>query len=166
MRRDQTAHERLIPLLVEIVGSRSYLELGTHLNETISKVKCERRYGVDINAVPCEGTEMFSMTTLEFIQTKAEWIAPFDFAFIDASHSLPDVRADFMGILPFVAPEGMIALHDTQPQTVADATPGFCGDAWKFAYGVWITGMECLTLNYHPGLTLIRKRESWEGPVP
>lgn len=165
MRRDQTAHERLIPLLVDIVGAARYLELGTHHNQTISKVKCERRYGVDINAVLCEGAEMFSMTTQEFFDKHAAALAPFDFCFIDACHDAEAVRRDFGVVWGFMADEGLICLHDTNPQTVPDTAPGFCSDSWKFAMCLVGTGHEAVTLNYHPGLTIVRKRVRWE-PVP
>lgn len=163
MRRDQTFHERLIPLLVEGLGVQSYLELGTHQNETISKVKCDKRVGVDRNAADCDGCIMLKMTTEEFMSENAAKLAPYDFVFLDADHELTAVRADFIGIMPFVSPDGIVAFHDSNPETVADTASGLCADSWKFAWGLSIAGIECLTLPYHPGLTLVRKRHSW-GP--
>ena len=168
MKRNQTFHERLIPLLVEGIGAESYLEFGTHMNETIGKVRCPRRIGVDLNPawLGMPSVDFYKMTTREFIEKRAEGLAPFDFVFIDADHSAEAVEKDFEGIWPFVAPEGLVCLHDTNPETLADTAPGLCGDSWKFArslsgYG----GDECVTLNYHPGLTIVRKRVSW-GPKP
>src|SRR5437773_1078990 len=106
MIRNQTFHERLIPLLVEGIGAQSYVELGTHLNETISKVRCDKRVGVDVNAVDCDGCIMLKMTTEEFFAENAAKLAPFDFVFLDCDHELHAVRADFLGIMPYVSPEG------------------------------------------------------------
>ena len=175
MKSNQTFHERLIPLLVEGVGAESYLEFGTHLNETIGKVRCERRYGVDKNPVeiiPSFGAtaRFFKMTTKQFIENHAEQHAPFDFVFIDADHDAKAVEEDFMGIWPHVSPEGLVLLHDTNPETVSDTDPKLCGDAWKFSKVLQTetdyfdnVEFEAVTLPYHPGLTIIRKRISW-GP--
>jgi len=164
MNRAQTFHERLIPLLVEGLGCNSYLELGTHINETIGNVLCEKKYGVDKLTVPCSGAVMFQMTTDNFIQHYASKYAPFDFVFIDADHSADSVESDFSGIWPYVSDEGIVCMHDTNPDTVEDTQPGFCGDAWRFIQKLTGDGNnEMLTLPYHPGLTLVRKRVNW-GP--
>ncbi|MHC4094401.1 MAG: hypothetical protein ACYSVY_29715 [Planctomycetota bacterium] len=54
-------------------------------------------------------------------------------------------------------------LHDTNPATPYDTRPGLCGDAWLVAETLKHRGYEAVTLNYHPGLTIVRKREKW-GP--
>jgi len=166
MNRDQTAHERLIPLLVEIVGAESYLELGTYMNDTISKVKCKQKYGVD-NQSHYRGAvrdfAFFLMTTEFFIKEYAPNLGPFDFVFIDADHSAEAVQDDLDGIWPHVSEDGLVLLHDTNPETVADTEPGLCGDAWSAVENI-LAEYECVTLPYHPGLTIIRKRKQW-GPV-
>ena len=164
MRRDQAFHERLIPLLVEGVGSQTYIEIGTDANQTIGKVVAPTRIGVDPNAVELPGCIMFKMTCAEFLLENAAKLAPFDFAFIDGDHSAPAVRADFIGLWPYIAPDGMVALHDMQPENESDAQPGYCGDAWKVGMSI-VGGFEACTLNYHPGLLLVRKRSRW-GPRP
>jgi predicted O-methyltransferase YrrM len=161
--RNQTAHETLIPALVEAIGARNYLEFGTHLNQTISNVRCPLRYGVDRVTVPLYGAEMFNMSTEEFIANVAHLYAPYDFVFIDADHCLNSVRRDFFGIVDYVSAEGIICLHDTNPETVADTAPGFCGDSWRFAEILHNDGYEAVTLPYHPGLTIVRNRKAW-GP--
>lgn len=138
-------------------------ELGTFNNETIGKVRCDKRVGVDVNAVDCDGCIMLKMTSDEFFLENAAKLAPYDFVFIDADHELHAVRADFLGIMPFVSPDGLIVLHDTNPETIADTAPGLCADSWKFAYGLWLSGIEGVTLPVHPGITIVRKRGMW-GP--
>lgn len=163
MRRDQTAHERLVPLLVEIIGAQTYLEIGTDRNQTINKVTAPTRIGVDPNMAECAGCLMFKMTCDEFMLENAAKLAPFDFVFIDADHSADSVRRDFLNLWPLVSADGLVVLHDTSPEHLSDAQPGFCGDAWKFVPYLIGAGHEACTIGYHPGLTLIRKRSKW-GP--
>ena len=163
MKRNQTLHEKLIPMLVEGIGAESYLELGTYHNETIRRVNCRHRYGVDKKPVLTDGIVFFEMTTTEFIKELAKEYSPFDCVFIDASHTALDVMKDFLGIWPHVADEGLVFLHDANPETVEDTDPGLCGDAWGAVRD--LTALyECVTIPYHPGLTIIRKR-SKGGPV-
>lgn len=159
-RRDQTFHEFLIPLLVQAIGAESYLELGTHNNETIARVQCQNRYGVDTSPRPCPGVLMFTMDTISFIDAFAADHAPYDVVFIDADHSRKAVEADFNGIWPYVSGEGLVLMHDTNPQSMLDTKPGLCGDAWKFARKLSVDH-EAVTLPYHPGLTIARKRVEW-----
>jgi predicted O-methyltransferase YrrM len=144
------------------MGFQSYLELGTFDNSTISGVECAKRYGVDLKPQPCPGVTMFAMSTAEFIENEAKKYAPYDCVFIDANHSAQSVREDFGGILPYVSPEGLILLHDSNPETEADCQPGYCGDAWRFVRSLTVD-FECVTLPFHPGITIVRNRQKW-GP--
>lgn len=163
MNRAQTAHETLIPLLCEIVGAQKYLEFGTFDNATIGKVKCPVRYGVDTKVTPCEGVRMFEMTTQEFIAKEAAALAPFDVVFIDANHHPEAVLADFHGIGGYVADEGLVLLHDVNPETWTDTAAGLCDNAWIAAKRLENMGAEMVVLPYHPGLAIVRKRVMW-GP--
>ncbi len=162
MKRNQTFHEHLIPMLVEGVGAETYLEFGTHKNETISKVRCKRRIGVDLVIRFHPGIELHRMSTKDFILDMAPRRGPYDFVFIDADHSAKAVKEDFYGIAPYVSDEGLICLHDTNPATLTETTPGFCGDAWRAARSISVD-FEAVTLPYSPGLTIVRKRVKW-GP--
>ena len=57
---------------------------------------------------------------------------------------------------------GLYILHDTNPETEKDAKPGLCDNAWEAAFEI-SSVEEAVTLPYCPGLTIVRKRESW-GP--
>ena len=160
MKRNQDFHERLIPVLVEGIGAQTYLEIGTFENATIGKVVAPTRIGVDPQAVELDGCIMFKMTCAEFLLENAPKLAPFDFVFIDGDHSSPAVRADFIGLWPYVAADGMVAIHDMQPENESDAQPGYCGDGWKVGMSI-VGGFEACVLNYHPGLLLGRKRSRW-----
>ena len=170
MKQDQTLHEELIPLLVDRLGVTSYLEFGVYQNNTIAPVvaRCRKLavHAVDICEphVRVPGVFYHIMSTSEFISAWASRYAPYDFVFIDADHSAESAMADFTGIVPHVSPEGLILLHDTNPETLADTHAGACGDSWKLTGIFRSLEFECVTLPYHPGLTIYRKRETY-GPV-
>ena len=46
---------------------------------------------------------------------------PFEFVFIDGDHTEPGCRRDIEGVLPFVAPDTLIVLHDTHYPPVRQA---------------------------------------------
>ena len=169
MKRDQTLHEELIPLLVDRMGVQSYLELGIYQNDTIQHIvkRCRNLaiHGVDVNEphVRLPGVFYHIMRTDEFIENHAAKYAPFDFVFIDADHNANSASADMVGILKYVADEGLILLHDTNPETLADTDPGACGDSWRLTRIFHDLAYEAVTLPYHPGLTIFRNRVTF-GP--
>ena len=176
MRRNQTLHEWLIPALAMETGATAYLELGCHQNETVSAMPDAMGEGAKIVAVdinePYErihGVDYRIMPTGDYLR---EWVradGPFDIVFIDADHSARAALSDFEAVWPYVKPEGLVLLHDTNPDTEADTAPGYCGDSWIVARYLANKGYESVTLPYHPGLTLVRKRTSWgpaDSPTP
>lgn len=163
MKRNQVFHEKLIPVLVTGIGAQSYLEFGTYKNATIARVKCQHKFGVDLDPLRQAGTKWFAMPTAQFIRDHAKIHGPFDVVFIDADHSADAVQRDFRGIWPHVSRNGIVLLHDTNPENEADTASGLCGDSWRFAENLHLRGYEAVTLPYHPGLTIIRKRRHW-GP--
>jgi len=80
--------------------------------------------------------------------------------FIDADHSQAAVEEEFWNFFPFVAPHGLILLHDTHPIDEAATIPARCGDAYKTIERLskQTDQFEMVTLPLHPGLTLCRKR--------
>lgn len=161
MRRHQTFHEALIPLLIDGIGAKVYLELGVGGNATIKKVNCTR-IGVDKNAQQIDGVAMYEMTTSEFIEKQAAFLAPFDVCFIDADHDPLSVLDDFNGIWPHISDDGLVLCHDVNPDTESDTDPGLCGNAWQAAKEI-CKNHEAVVLPYHPGLLIVRKRARW-GP--
>jgi predicted O-methyltransferase YrrM len=100
----------------------------------------------------------FVCDTQTFLRESAPTIGPFDFVFIDADHSAEAARGDLLGVFPHVSEHGLILLHDTFPGTQADTDPGLCGGVWQIAEHPPDLQAEILTVPFHPGLTLIRKR--------
>jgi len=165
LRRAEDLHQAFIPALVGSIGAESYLEFGTYLNDTIAAVQCARKFGVDIHAARCDGVMVFRMTTAQFIADHAATHAPYDLVFIDADHDKDAVAADFFGILPHVSHDGLILLHDTNPETLADTATGLCNNSWEFVKRLHDERFESVTLPFHPGLTIVRNRFLW-GPKP
>lgn len=169
--RDGTLHEDLIALLVSRLRVRSYLELGIAQQETLAKVwrACTQKIrvdAVDVKLPPqerrCEYINYHEMTTQEFLRgvpTFAQW----QVVFIDADHSEAAVREDLTAVWPHVEEQGLVLLHDTYPASEADTAPGLCGEAWLAAQGLPYSlptdRAEIVTLPFHPGLTVIRKRQ-------
>ena len=171
MTRNQTLHETLIPALAAQLGVRRYLELGTHQNETIGRVAVMLPpdsvvVGVDVTEPTHRARNVAYriMSSTAYLAGPVAIDAPFDMVFIDADHSAQAVLADFYGVLPHVRPDGLILLHDGNPETVADTEPGYCGTGWQAIRTITETH-EAVTLPYHPGLTIVRKRALW-GPAP
>ncbi len=166
-RQDQTAHERIIPLLVQVCGARRYLELGVYQGECLIAVAsanpdCEC-IGVDrepMNFGVPPNVKLIQSDVYMFFNS----ISPptgdlFDAVFIDANHSEESVKEDFNRVWPYVSDNGLILLHDTFPDSKESTSPGLCGTAYLFAGKLGSKfGLEAVTLPYHPGLTIVRKR--------
>ncbi len=162
---NQSAHETLIPLLCELIGAQTYLELGVHRGDCLLKVAKWvpgiTVVGVDkenlILTLPSNVTFIHS-DTLSYLKTLNGPV--FDVVFIDADHSADAVIQDVIHVLPHVNEHGLILLHDTFPVDITYTDPGYCGDSYKVPEQLTANcpDIEFVTLPYHPGLTVIRKR--------
>lgn len=164
---DGNFHTDLIELLARRMRPSLYVELGVGDGEwTIRRVArfCGRAVGVDI-AAPAIRDERYAFhhgTTEQFIRETLPSLGPVELAFIDADHSAAAVEADFLGLLPYVALDGVVVLHDTYPENEHFVEPQRCGDCWTFAMSLRhravSLGIEVMTLPCPPGLTLVRRR--------
>lgn len=174
----QTDHVKLITQLIDTLGVKCYLELGTYHGECIQAVSTRLlslypkdhwlAIGVDLARPPeiepliqSNFIDFWQMSTDQFFVEGVRAYEEFDMIFIDADHNSDAVRRDFENSLKFIKDQGIILLHDTYPANAALTDPGYCGDAWKFAdqYSDKYEGCEFCTLPYSPGLTIVRKRE-------
>jgi len=73
--------------------------------------------------------------------------------FIDGSHEYEQVRRDYGNARRILAPDGVIALHDTWPGSESEKAPDRCGDVWRLE--AEITDPKVM-LPVFPGLTLVR----------
>ena len=170
--RNEPLHCRIIPMLITGLGVKKYLEFGVCDNESLAPATRAilanqgTAIGVDIRQPPyaVHGAIYKIMSTADYLASHAAADGPFDMVFIDADHNEAAVAADFLGIWPHVVDDGLVLMHDGNPGTLRDVQPGYCNDAWKAIRKI-TESHEAVTLPYHPGLTIVRKRALW-GPAP
>lgn len=159
-----SGHIDFIFELCKQVNCKSYLELGLWDGKLLEKMSTiSSVIGVDIkdefNLVGRFGDRFFKGTTDEFFAANRR---TFDVIFIDADHSFPSVKKDFVASLKILNPMGIIALHDTNPDSQHLIDPGYCGDAYKmnrYLAETW-PDLDKLTLEIsEAGLTLVKRRD-------
>lgn len=178
LRDDAMAHRRLLPLLVELLGTESYLELGVAAGDSLRPVLAAapptfRAVAVDVEPINVSDSRVaiFHGTTAEFFATEAARLdRQYDLVLIDAEHGETAVWADLRAVLPYVCEQGVICLHDTFPLTPALTSEDTCRDTWRVAEALGartFLELEAMTLPVSPGITLIRKRHRhlpWGAP--
>ncbi len=168
-------HETFIVQLASILRPKIYVELGLYQCAVFNRVIpfAEKLIGVDIEIsagkymIPSSKTEFTCASTLEFAQMVKNKPIQIDMLFIDADHSKEAILRDFSNMFPFVAPHGLILLHDTHPGDVSLIDPKFCGTAYSAISELSLENKEyeMVTIPVSPGLTICRKRKtqlSWE----
>jgi hypothetical protein len=107
---------------------KSYLEIGCFKDELFSKIKIEKKIGVD----PVSGGTIRDTSDNFFKKNNIK----FDIIFIDGLHEYDQVKKDINNSLLFLNNSGVIFLHDCMPmrylhQAVPRATGVWNGDVWK-----------------------------------
>jgi predicted O-methyltransferase YrrM len=178
-------HEDFIVLLASIVRPRVYVELGIFQCALFNRIipYAEQLIGVDTNPETeqymqaSSKTRFVHATTQEFIKELESGSTMIDMLFIDADHSREAVLNDFRNYLPFVAPHGLILMHDVHPGSAWLIDPSWCGTAYQAAEELsrYTDDYEMVTIPVSPGLAICRKRKtqlSWKesrypvSPVP
>ncbi len=167
-------HVELIDFLGGLIRPKVYVELGVYRCDLFNRMipHAEKLIGVDIDPAvgnfmqQSEKVRFFNGTTQEFAQELRENPLQIDLLFIDADHAKEAVLQDFNDYFPFVAPHGLILLHDTHPGDTSMLQREYCDTAYEAAAELAkdTTEYELMTLPYSPGLTLCRKRKkqlSW-----
>lgn len=167
-------HEDFIVHMTSIVRPKVYVELGLFHCALFNRIIpfAEQLIGVDINAEAgsymqqSSKTRFFNGTTQEFAQEIENAPLQINMLFIDADHSKAAVLQDFKDFFPFVAPHGLILLHDTHPGNEQLIQPEWCGTAYQAVEELRESGSyELMTIPISPGLTICRKRQvqlSWK----
>ena len=169
-----TWHEDIIDFLGAHIRPKVYVELGLFHCDLFNRMipHAETLIGVDVD--PAAGSFMqqsekvrfFNGTTQEFAKELQEKPVQIDLLFIDADHAKEAVLQDFYDYFPFVAPHGLILLHDTHPKEPWMLQRVFCDTAYEAIEELSknTTEYELMTLPISPGLTICRKRKkqlSW-----
>ncbi|HWP97962.1 MAG TPA: class I SAM-dependent methyltransferase, partial [Syntrophomonadaceae bacterium] len=170
-----TWHEDFIVHLASIIRPRVYVELGIYHCALFNRIipYAEQLIGVDIN--PEAGMYMQQSAKTRFVhamtqeyvkQLEAESLQ-IDMLFIDADHGCDAVLQDFRAFLPYVAPHGLILMHDVHPGNEELIHPTWCGTAFLAAEELSrnTDEYEMMTIPVSPGLAICRKRKvqlSWQ----
>jgi len=170
-------HEDFIVHLASIVRPRVYVELGIQYCALFNRIVPYAEYliGVDIDPnanqymLNSDKTRFVNSTTQEFVKQLETENLMIDMLFIDADHSQEAVLQDFYAYLPFVAPHGLILLHDVHPGDEGFIHPTLCGTAYLAAQELsrYSDEYELMTIPVSPGLAICRKRNtqlSWQDP--
>ncbi|KGK85746.1 methyltransferase [Desulfosporosinus sp. HMP52] len=163
-------HEDFIVNLVSLVRPKIYVELGIYHCALFNRLIpfTEKLIGVDISAEAGDymqkssKTSFFNGTTQEFAEEVRSNPFQIDMLFIDADHSKEAVLQDFKDFFPFVAPHGLILLHDTHPGNEQMMQPEWCGTAYLAIEQLLReagSSYELMTIPLSPGLTICRKRQ-------
>ena len=118
----------LINAIGERIGAKSYLEIGCNNNRCFSRIAIDRKVGVD----PVRGGTVRA-TSDAFFAGNTE---SFDLVFVDGLHVYRQVLVDVQNALGFLAPGGVVVIHDCLPQSWAAQYPrplqvAWNGDVWK-----------------------------------
>ncbi|AFQ42405.1 class I SAM-dependent methyltransferase [Desulfosporosinus meridiei] len=163
-------HEDFIVNLVSLVRPKIYVELGIYHCALFNRLVpfAEQLIGVDISTEAgkymqqSSKTRFFNGTTQEFAEEVRGNTFQIDMLFIDADHSKEAVLQDFKDFFPFVAPHGLVLLHDTHPGNEQMIQPEWCGTAYLAIDELLReagSSYELMTIPISPGLTICRKRQ-------
>lgn len=151
-------HSKLIYAVCKLIKPQSYLELGIYKGETIEFLKdtIPYRVGVDTKKNRNDFTfDFFQGTTEQFFKSNKR---AFDFIFIDANHNYDCVKYDLEEARKILNYNGIIALHDTDPESTHLLQEGYCSDSYKILN--YINSIEDLTQVTFPvaeaGVTFVK----------
>jgi predicted O-methyltransferase YrrM len=102
-----------------------------------------------------------AMSTDDLAVIWAKQSTPIDLLYIDAYHSEAQSLADFEHFAPFVAPNGLVLMHDTYPLSEMHEQLQYSGTVWKTAQYIkkyYAEEFEFMTVPYLCGVSLLRKK--------
>ena len=122
------SRDQIIQEIINRKKYKSYLEIGCDQDQVFSKIKIEKKIGVD----PVSGGTIRDTSDNFFKKNDIK----FDIIFIDGLHEYNQVKKDINNSLFFLNNNGVIFLHDCMPrgfiyQAVPRASGAWNGDVWK-----------------------------------
>ena len=146
----------LIQHIINKYNYTSYLEIGCDKDQSFSKIKINKKIGVD----PISGGTIRDTSDNFFINNKEK----FDIIFIDGLHHYEQVIKDINNSLDILNDNGHILIHDCLPRTIAhQAIPRYRGswngDVWKSIVELRTkVDLEVFTCEIDFGVGVIRKK--------
>ena len=111
----------IINYLIEKNKFKSYLEIGTQLDNCLKEINCRFKVGVDPDGEhhkPYNSDQFYRMTSDNyFIKNKFELGQSFDIIFIDGLHEKVQILRDIESALLILNEGGFILVHDCNPLT-------------------------------------------------
>ena len=148
----------LIQHIINKYNYTSYLEIGCDKNQSFSRIKINKKIGVD----PISGGTIRDTSDNFFINNKDK----FDIIFIDGLHHYEQVIKDIYNSLDILNDNGRILIHDCLPRTIAhQAIPRYRGswngDVWKSIVELRTkSNLEVFTCEIDFGVGVIRKKNN------
>ena len=157
-------HARIVQALLDHSSRQNYLEIGVETGDCFLKIRARKKIAVDphipigirrklkyILRNPCNIRNVYAeVTSDEFFARHDELLKEYPpaVAFVDGLHTFEQSLRDVMNALEYVGSDGVIVVHDCNPESAAAAQPTFsidaaaarrvdgwtgewCGDVWK-----------------------------------
>ena len=150
------ARDEIVQETVNRKNYKSYLEIGCDQDILFSKIKIEKKIGVDPNSggtIRDTSDNFFKKNNIKF-----------DIIFIDGLHEYDQVKKDINNSLYFLNDNGVIFLHDCMPggfiyQAVPRARGAWNGDVWKNIVEMRTkTDVDTYVIHADQGIGMILKR--------
>ncbi len=131
-----------IQCAIDALAATCYLEIGVSSGLCFSTLSARRKIGVDplpaqplvVAEIQKPGVSYFALTSDEFFRQAAPQVLGqgVDVVFIDGLHTAEQAYRDCLSALEYLAPGGIILLHDCLPASAAEAVVASSYDeAWK-----------------------------------
>ena len=151
----------VIQQVIDRIGAKTYLEIGVEFGTIFSRVRAHKKIAVDpefrlslkkklYDIRNVFSNEYYEVPSDAFFEKEAPRIfkdKQIDVAFVDGMHTYEHSFRDVENVLRYLAPNGVIIMHDCNPPTARSATPfgqetpvsepgdaygkAWCGDVWK-----------------------------------
>jgi hypothetical protein len=186
--REVRTLNRLKVISAKLQGRGSYLEIGVRAGAVFWHIKARTRVGVDPAFIGRKlaagvatttlkralglrsGTLLFSATSDVFFSKHVERMQ-FDCVLIDGLHTADQAHRDVENALNCLSPDGLIVMHDCNPQTATAALPSlraaaaqadfsglWNGDVWRAVLRLRTRpDLEVSVLDCDQGLGIIRR---------
>jgi hypothetical protein len=121
------ARPRRLNAMGQMIGWRSYLEVGVADGRTFVEIKCPRKVGVDpkflFDTTARPSTEVFHTMTSDSYFSDPALYEVFDLVYLDGLHTYPQTLADLRNALDRTAAGSIILIDDVLPSDPFSAIP-------------------------------------------